>query len=109
MRAKYLHYFSNTSSESILEAYGIVTKDKEPTNILKPTECPQCKEPNQPSSRFCAKCRMILTYDMHAETLELEQKKDSRLQTLEERVTEMDQMFRDWEYIQIAGTPDKPK
>jgi len=86
MREKYLHYFSNTSSESILEAYGIVTKDKEPSNILKPVECPQCKEPNQPSSRFCAKCRMVLTYDMHAETLELEQKKDYRLQTLEEQL-----------------------
>jgi len=86
MREKYLHWFSNVSSKSILEAYGIVTKDKEPSNILKPIECPQCKEPNQPSSRFCAKCRMVLTYDMHADTLELEKEKDRRMQTLEEQL-----------------------
>lgn len=29
MPQKYLHYFGNESSESLLEAYGIVTKDKQ--------------------------------------------------------------------------------
>ena len=29
MHLKYLHYFGNESSDSILEAYGIITKDKE--------------------------------------------------------------------------------
>ena len=27
MHLKYLHYFGNESSESLLEAYGIITKD----------------------------------------------------------------------------------
>ena len=91
MREKYLHYFSNTSSESILEAYGIVPTDKKQSDILKPRQCPNCNQSNIPNSKFCSKCRMVLTYDMHAETLELEKKKDYRLQTLEEQLNFLQQ------------------
>ncbi len=36
MAQKYIHYFGNESSESLLEAYGIVTKDNIPINTLNP-------------------------------------------------------------------------
>jgi integrase/recombinase XerD len=36
MHLKYLHYFGNESSESILEAYGIITTNKEMINRSKP-------------------------------------------------------------------------
>jgi hypothetical protein len=52
---------------------------------------------------------MTLKYDAYQETIELEKQKDSRLQKLEERVSDFDEMFHDWERIQIMGTPDKPK
>jgi hypothetical protein len=41
MHLKYLHYFGNESSESLLEAYGIMNPD-ERTDIytLKPKQCP---------------------------------------------------------------------
>jgi integrase len=109
MREKYLHYFSNTSNESILEAYGIIPTDKKQSELLKPKPCPECSEPNKPDAKFCAKCRMTLKYDAYQETIELEKQKDSRLQKLEERVSDFDEMFHDWERIQIMGTPDKPK
>lgn len=70
MHLKYLHYFGNESTESLLEAYGIVTKDKQLSDALKPKQCPNCNEPNKPDSKFCAKCRMVLTYDAYNETLE---------------------------------------
>ena len=57
---KYLHYFGNESSESLLEAYGIVTKDQQLADALKPKQYPNCNEPNKPDSKFCAKCRMYL-------------------------------------------------
>jgi hypothetical protein len=69
MHLKYIHYFGNESSESILEAYGIVTNDKKKPALLKPKQSPNCNEPNKPDSRFCGKCRMVLTYDAY-ETLE---------------------------------------
>jgi hypothetical protein len=70
MHLKYLHYYGNESNESILEAYGIMPKDKQQSDLLKPKQCPNCNEPNKPDSRFCAKCRMVLTYDAYNETIE---------------------------------------
>ena len=85
MHLKYLHYYGNESNESILEAYGIVTKDQKLSDILKPKQCPNCNEPNKPDGKFCAKCRMVLTYDAYNETLEKEQEKDTEVQKLKEK------------------------
>ena len=85
MHLKYLHYYGNESNESILEAYGIVTKDQKISDILKPKQCPNCNEPNKPDGKFCAKCRMVLTYDAYNETLEKEQEKDTEVQKLKEK------------------------
>jgi hypothetical protein len=60
MHQRYLHYFGNESNESILEAYGIVTKDQKLSNALNSKQCPNCNESNKPDSKFCIKCRMIL-------------------------------------------------
>jgi hypothetical protein len=88
MHLKYLHYFGNESSESLLEAYGIVTKDKQFSNALKPKQCPNCSEPNKPDSKFCAKCRMVLTYDAYSETIEETQRKESEVKELKEKYEE---------------------
>ena len=57
MPQKYLHYFGNEASESLLEAYGIVTKDQKLSDALRPKQCPNCSEPNKPDSKFCAHCQ----------------------------------------------------
>jgi integrase len=85
MPQRYLHYFGNEASESLLEAYGIVTKDQQLSNTLRSKQCPNCNEPNQPLIKFCAKCRMVLTYDAYSETLEKQQEKESEVQVLKER------------------------
>jgi integrase/recombinase XerD len=82
MPQKYLHYFGNESSESLLEAYGIVTKDQQLSDALKPKQCPNCSEPNKPDGKFCAKCRMVLTYDAYNETLEKQEEKDDQIAAL---------------------------
>ncbi|MGH9982497.1 MAG: hypothetical protein ACRD8W_00900 [Nitrososphaeraceae archaeon] len=85
MHLKYLHYFGNESSDSILEAYGIITKDKVQSDALRSKHCPNCNEQNKPDSKFCAKCRMVLTYDAYNETLEKQQEKDSEIRRLREK------------------------
>ena len=85
MHLKYLHYFGNESSESLLEAYGIVPKDQQSIDVLRPKQCPNCSEPNKPDSKFCAKCRMVLTYDAYSETLERQQEKESEVQKLQQK------------------------
>src|SRR6187200_2415444 len=84
MPQKYLHYFGNESSESLLEAYGIIPKDQQ-IDQLRPKQCPNCYEPNKTDSKFCVKCRMVLTYDAYSESLEKQQEKESEVQNLKEK------------------------
>ena len=86
MPQKYLHYFGNESSESILQAYGIITKEKQDIDKLRPKQCPNCNESNKPDSKFCAKCRMVLTYDAYNETIENTQQKDDEIKVIKEQI-----------------------
>jgi integrase/recombinase XerD len=73
MHLRYLHYFGNESSETILQEYGILPKNNEGSDVLRPKQCPNCNEPNRPDQKFCTKCRMVLTYDAYSETIEEKQ------------------------------------
>ena len=88
MHLKYVHYFGNESNESLLAEYGIITEANNgnvllPDN-LRPKQCPNCSESNIPDSKFCSKCRMVLTYDAYNETIEEQKSKDKRLEELEQ-------------------------
>jgi UTP-glucose-1-phosphate uridylyltransferase len=86
MHLKYLHYFSNESSEGLLKAYGIVTKNQQHSDILRPKTYPNCNESaNKPDSKFYVKCRMVLTYDAYDETLENQKEKESEVQRLQQK------------------------
>jgi integrase/recombinase XerD len=81
MHLKYLHYYGNESNESLLEAYGLVDKGIQ-IDQLRPKQCPQCNEPNKVEAKFCANCRMVLTYDAYNETLQGQKEKDKQIQDL---------------------------
>ena len=89
MHLKYLHYFGNESNDSILEAYGIISKDKQISEALRPKQCPNCSEPNKSSSKFCTRCKMVLTYDAYGETIEEKQEKEDALSTLSDQVMKL--------------------
>ena len=84
----YLHYYGNESSESLLEAAGIITKALK-VDPLKPKQCPNCMEPNKPDSKFCAKCRMVLTYDAYEETIDKEEEKGDAIALLADQVSKL--------------------
>ena len=88
MHLKYLHYFGNESSDSLLEAYGIIPKGQQ-IDQLKPKQCPNCSEPNKPDSKFCTKCRMVLTYDAYNGTLEEQATKDREVEVLKQQMASM--------------------
>jgi integrase/recombinase XerD len=94
MHLKYVHFFGNESSESILQEYGILPKDNAETDILRPKQCPNCNEANKQDSKFCSKCRMVLTYDAYGETLESEKQKQDRLTLVEEQLSSTQQMLQ---------------
>jgi len=89
MPQKYLHYFGNEASESLLEAYGIITNDQKLSDALRPKQCPNCAEPNKPDSRFCAKCRMILRYDAYEDTINNKQERDDAITILSDQVVKL--------------------
>jgi integrase/recombinase XerD len=89
MPQKYIHYFGNESSESLLEAYGIVTKNNIPLTTLNPKMCTQCGECNTQDARFCSKCKMIMSFEGYQEVLEEQKKKDDKLAVMEDKFNAM--------------------
>jgi hypothetical protein len=88
MHLKYLHYFGNESNESLLEAYGLIDKGIQ-IDQLKPKQCPNCNEGNKPESKFCAKCRMVLSYDFYEETVDNKQERDDAIAILSDQVMKL--------------------
>lgn len=84
MPQRYIHYFGNEGCESVLQAYGILPKSRN-SDTLMTKLCPNCSEPNKPESKFCAKCRMVLTYDAYSETIEEKKRKESEIKELKEK------------------------
>src|SRR5207245_2499342 len=107
MHLKYLHYFGNESSESLLEAYGIVDKDQKVSDSLRPKQCPNCNEPNKPDTKFCAKCRMVLTYDSYTETLDTQKHKEDKLTSMEKQFNTMQSQMQS--VLATLGYMEQPK
>jgi integrase/recombinase XerD len=84
MARKYIHYFGNESSESLLEAYGIVTNNI-PFDRLNPKICPNCNEGNTQDAKFCSKCKMIMSFDGYQEALESQKEKEDELKTMKDQ------------------------
>jgi integrase len=90
MPTRYIHYYCNEASKTLLEACGIEDNSKNgKTDILKSLICPNCQEPNKNDARFCFKCQMVLTFDSYKETLELQIEKDKKIPMLENQVNSL--------------------
>jgi hypothetical protein len=89
MAQKYIHYFGNESSESLLEVYGIVTKNNIPIDTLNPKICPNCNEGNTQDAKFCSKCKLIMSFEEYREALESQSKKEDELKVMKEQFNAM--------------------
>ena len=67
----------------------MIPKDLEAADVLRPKQCPNCNESNKPDSKFCAKCRMVLTYDAYNETLEEQKQKEDQLNAVQSQLDSM--------------------
>jgi hypothetical protein len=92
MHLKYLHYFGSESNESLLEAYGLVDHGVQ-IDQLKPKQCTNCSEPNKVDAKFCAKCRMVLSYDSYSEVLQMQEQQKNDMDKLQEGLKKLDQFF----------------
>ena len=105
MAQKYIHYYGNESSESLLEAYGIITKDKVPIDTLNPKICPNCNEGNTQDAKFCSKCKMIMSFEGYQEALESQKEKESEVQNLKDQMRLLEESQK--EILQCLKYPEK--
>jgi integrase len=94
MAQKYIHYFGNESSESLLEAYGIVTKNNVPIDTLNPKICPNCNEGNTLDNKFCSKCKMIMSFEGYQEALESQKEKEQDLKSMQSKINTMESQLQ---------------
>jgi hypothetical protein len=106
MAQVYIHYFGNESSESLLEAYGIVTKNNIPIDTLNPKICPNCNEGNTQDAKFCSKCKMIMSYEGYQEALESQNKKEDELKVMKEQFNTMQSQIQAL-IVAIGNTKDQ--
>lgn len=69
----------------MLEAYRLVDHGIQ-IDQLRTKQCPNCNEPNKVDSKFCAKCRMVLTYDAYNETLDNQKEKEEDVKVLKQQM-----------------------
>ena len=67
-----------------LKPITLSSKDK---GLLKPRLCPNCPESNIPESKFCSKCKFVLTYDAYDEKIGEAERTKKELTTLEQKTT----------------------
>jgi integrase/recombinase XerD len=92
-RQKYQHYYSDDSFDAMLVIDGIVTpamsaKGKA-KNLLKPKMCPNCDESNKPESKFCSKCKFVLSYDMYNQVMEESDQQKKQMQDMNAQLQEL--------------------
>lgn len=73
-RLKYQHYFADDAVNAMLTVVdGLMPATISPgkkKGLLKPKPCPNCAESNKPESKFCVKCKFVLSFDAFNETVE---------------------------------------
>jgi len=88
----YIH-LNGESSKILLQKRGVIRKqDKEISEALLSRQCPNCAEPNKQDSKFCFKCRMILSYDMYQGAVEEQREKQDKLTMMEIKLDKMQSM-----------------
>jgi integrase len=101
----YIH-LQDESSDIILEKYGIVkTKKKEESSLLKSTYCPNCNEPNKSESKFCGKCKMVLSYNSYIETIEKQKEKEYEIQIMKRQIQRIAESQK--EILECLKFPEK--
>jgi hypothetical protein len=91
-RQKYQHYYNDDAFDAMLtmmdglKPAGADTKSK---TLLKPRLCPNCSETNTPESRFCSKCKFVLTFDAFNEATQESSKTKQQMESMQHEFEEL--------------------
>jgi hypothetical protein len=81
-RLKYQHYYADDSVDAMLTLVDGLNPPNNPStgskkggkSTLRPKQCPNCDETNKPESKFCVKCKFVLSFDAFHEAVEEKEK-----------------------------------
>jgi hypothetical protein len=95
------------------------TEQNKQMNMLKPKQCPNCAETNTPESKFCVKCKFVLSFDLYYETIneaeqtkkelaELKAKQQEAIEKEEKRLYNMEDMQKELKAVkeQLTSLPE---
>jgi integrase/recombinase XerD len=87
-RQKYQHYYNDDSFDAMLTMMDGL-KPSGPSagknrTLLKPRLCPNCSETNKPESKFCSKCKFVLTFNAFNEATQESKKTREQIKDLKE-------------------------
>jgi hypothetical protein len=91
-RQKYQHYYADDSFDAMLVVDGLITPNLKgkAKNLLKPKQCPNCDETNKPESKFCVKCKFILSFDAFNEAIEEKARTTKEAEESKKRLEELE-------------------
>ncbi len=95
MHSRYVHFPGGESMDDLLKLKGIVKDDKPSMNVLKPKECPHCRELNRPDVRFCSRCNFVMSFEAYHNGVEERERNDKVIQELKEQVEELRSSYED--------------
>ena len=114
-RQKYQHYYNDDSFDAVLTMMDGLTPPTTITNsskkdLLKPRQCPNCSEVNLPESRFCSKCKFVLTFDAFNEATQDAEVTRRRLERLEKTMKSVMKVFMGQSNtIEVQADSDDPE
>jgi integrase/recombinase XerD len=92
-RQKYQHSYNDDSFDAMLTVMDglkpVSSTMGKKKDLLKPRQCPNCYESNKPESKFCTKCKFVLTFDAFDEKMQEVENTKSRLERLEDIQTRL--------------------
>jgi integrase/recombinase XerD len=94
MHLKYLHYYGNESNTSLLQEYGILPKDNQEVDVLRPKYCPNCNEIQIPDQKFCSKCKLALTFEAYAENDESQREQKVMQEAMLKRIEVLESLIQ---------------
>jgi hypothetical protein len=104
MHLKYLHYYGNESNTSLLQEYGILPKDNQEVDVLRPKYCPNCNEIQIPDQKFCSKCRLALTFEAYVENDESQREQKVMQEAMLKRIEVLESLIRNPKQLMEMST-----
>lgn len=94
-RQKYQHYYNDDSFDAMLTVMDGLAAPINSTNrgkkgLLRPRQCPNCSETNTPESRFCGKCKFVLSFDAFNEASEEKARTAKEAEESKKRLEELE-------------------